>query len=187
MVSIALCKMLIRTSELIVDTSDTKILEDFWEEHKSRDLSNDKETDSLLDSPSSLRNKPVRGAPGQPKGHGRNRSASDGTTLLPAGQTLSSYHPAWSLPRLLETFGPLIFPIYRAALLRKRILITAHAPVEETCNFGKYPHPPVHVSILIIRSIRPFRSLQHTSRCLRHSFFQCSTSKTSTPLLNRRP
>lgn len=139
-----LASVLIQGSELIVDTSDTKILEEFWEEHKSRDLSNDKETDSLLDSPSSLKYKPVRSTPGQLKGHGRNRSVSDGTTLLPAGQSLSPYHPAWSLPRLLETFGPLIFPIHRAALLRKRILITAHAPVEETCNFGKshnFSHP----------------------------------------------
>lgn len=135
-VSIVLRQVLIRGSELIVDTSDTKILEEFWEEHKSRDLSNGKETDSPLDSPSSLKYKPVRSKPGQPNDHGRNRSVSDGTTLLPVGQTLSSYHPAWSLPRLLETFGPLIFPIHRAALLRKRILITAHAPVEETCNFG---------------------------------------------------
>jgi hypothetical protein len=56
--------------------------------------------------------------------------------LLPPGQTLSPHHPAWSLPHLLEAFGPLIFPIHRAALLRKRILITAHAPVQEPCNFG---------------------------------------------------
>lgn len=74
------------------------------------------------------------------KGHGRNRSASDGTALLPPGHNLSPHHPAWSLPHLLEAFGPLIFPIHRAALLRKRILITAHAPVEETCNFG-LSHP----------------------------------------------
>ena len=123
-------------SELIVDTSDTQILEDFWEEHRSQDSSNDRETDSLLESPTSLKHQPVRNNPAKLKGHGRNRSASDGTVLLPPGHNLSTYHPAWSLPRLLETFGPLIFPIHRAALLRKRILITAHAPVEETCNFG---------------------------------------------------
>jgi len=93
-------------------------------------------TDSLLDSPSSIKFKPIRTTPGKPKGHGRNRSASDGTVLLPAGHTLSAHHPAWSLPHLLEIFGPLIFPIHRAALLRKRILITAHAPVQETCDFG---------------------------------------------------
>ncbi|EPE03481.1 hypothetical protein F503_06654 [Ophiostoma piceae UAMH 11346] len=68
--------------------------------------------------------------------HERNRSASDGTALvMPPGHRLSPHHPAWSLTSLLETFGPLIFPIYRAALLRKRILISTHAPVREANNF----------------------------------------------------
>jgi hypothetical protein len=126
-------------SELVIDTSDTKILEEFWEEYKPRHSSYDRDTDSLLDSPTSLKYKPVMSTPVPAKGHRRNRSASDGMVLLPPGHHLSAYHPAWSLPRLLEMFGPLIFPIHRAALLRKRILITAHAPVEETCNFGAYP------------------------------------------------
>lgn len=128
--------MLIQDSELIVDTSDTKILEVFWDEHKSHDPSKEREIDSPVDSPTSLNFKPIRSAPGQRQGHNRNRSASDGAALLPPGHKLSTYHPARSLLRLLETFGPLIFPIHRAALLRKRILITTHAPVEETCNFG---------------------------------------------------
>lgn len=122
-------------SELIVDTTKTDILEAFWETHRAPEISQVGETDSLLDSPSSIQYQSIRSTPAKPKGHGRNRSASDGTALLPPGHTLSAYHPAWSLPHLLETFGPLIFPIHRAALLRKRILITAHAPVEETCNF----------------------------------------------------
>ena len=95
------------------------------------------DTDSLVDSPSSLKFKSTHASPGKSKGHSRLRSASDGAALLAEGQTLSTYHPAWSLPNLLEIFGPLIFPIHRAALLRKRILITAHAPVAEICNFGK--------------------------------------------------
>jgi hypothetical protein len=70
------------------------------------------------------------------KGHSRKRSASDGTALIPPGHRLSPFHPAWSLTKLLDTFGPLIFPIQRAALLRKRILISTHAPVHEICNFG---------------------------------------------------
>ncbi|KAL3425924.1 hypothetical protein PVAG01_02715 [Phlyctema vagabunda] len=118
-------------SALIVDESKTEILEDFWKEHKSEDPT-PKETDSVLDSPSSILYAPVRN---NSRGQGRHRSASDGAALLPPGQTLSAHHPAWSLPALLEAFGPLIFPIHRAALLRKRILIISHAPVEETCNF----------------------------------------------------
>ncbi|KUJ21113.1 uncharacterized protein LY89DRAFT_427016 [Mollisia scopiformis] len=122
-------------SELIIDTSETKVLEEYWEEHKAQGPAPPADSDSLLDSPSSIRFKPIRTTPSKLKGHTRNRSASDGTALLPPGHTLSTYHPARSLLRLLETFGPLIFPIHRAALLRKRILITAHAPVQEICNF----------------------------------------------------
>ena len=49
---------------------------------------------------------------------------------------LSSYHPALSLSSLLDAFGPLIYPVYKAALLRKRILVLTEAPVELPCNFG---------------------------------------------------
>ncbi|KAF7902032.1 uncharacterized protein EAF01_007330 [Botrytis porri] len=121
-------------SELILDESKTERLEVFWESHKGDDLGKSRDTDSLLESPSSARYK-ARNTPPKAKGHNRERSASDGTALIPPGHTLSVYHPAWSLPRLLDTFGPLIFPIHRAALLRRRILISAHAPVHETCDF----------------------------------------------------
>jgi hypothetical protein len=39
------------------------------------------------------------------------------------------------LSALIDFFGPLIFPLYKAALLRKRILIMHEAPVELACNF----------------------------------------------------
>lgn len=48
---------------------------------------------------------------------------------------LPSLHPALALPDLLETFGPLIFPVLRAILLQKRILILGETPVELTCNY----------------------------------------------------
>lgn len=127
-------------SELVKDTSETEVLEEFWDENKAQGESPIVETESLIDTPTSVKFQSIRTSPSKPKGHNRNRSASDGAALLPPGQNLSAYHPAWSLPNLLETFGPLIFPIHRAALLRKRILITAHAPVHETCNFGQYLH-----------------------------------------------
>ncbi|CAK7233834.1 hypothetical protein SBRCBS47491_008745 [Sporothrix bragantina] len=98
-------------------------------------------TDSPLASPalpvpSPMGYRPYPAPFGSPVGHARNRSASDGTALLlPPGHHLSPHHPAWSLTTLLDTFGPLIFPIYRAALLRKRILISTHAPVREVNNF----------------------------------------------------
>lgn len=80
------------------------------------------------------------------KGHSRKRSASDAATLVAPEHKLSPFHPAWSLAALLDRFGPLIFPIQRAALLRKRILISCHAPVHQVCDFGKIS--PTHYSVV---------------------------------------
>ena len=44
-------------------------------------------------------------------------------------------HPALQLSYMAHLFGPLIFPLYRAALCRKRILIVTHAPVHMACDF----------------------------------------------------
>ncbi|KAH8595649.1 hypothetical protein B0O99DRAFT_622371 [Bisporella sp. PMI_857] len=145
--------------ELIGDASKTKVLEEFWEKHKGQDTSSNVEAgDSLLDIPGSIYKLRTLG---KAKGHGRNRSASDGAALLAPGHNLSAYHPAWSLLSLLEIFGPLIFPIHRAALLRKRILITAHAPVEQTCNFvydlSVLSNIPLAVSDLLASDAPPQR------------------------------
>jgi len=53
--------------------------------------------------------------------------------------SLSTHHPAFGIDELFDTFGPLMFPIHRATLLRKRILFSATAPILRTCTFGKYP------------------------------------------------
>ncbi|KAK0629868.1 hypothetical protein B0T17DRAFT_615594 [Bombardia bombarda] len=120
-------------SQLASDGTQTQLLEHYWEKNGTRDVSSLQPLkEHPLDSPALSFKSPttIHG-----KGHARNRSASDGTALMPPGHRLSPYHPAWSLTSLLDTFGPLIFPIHRAALLRKRILISTHAPVHEACNF----------------------------------------------------
>ncbi|KPM42594.1 hypothetical protein AK830_g3959 [Neonectria ditissima] len=116
---------------LAEDRKNTGLLEDYWTANKEkpgqahRRLSGETPVSSpLIPSQTLGRN-----------GHTRNRSASDGTSVVPAGHRLSPYHPAWSLTSLLDKFGPLIFPIHRAALLRKRILISCHAPVHEICDY----------------------------------------------------
>jgi hypothetical protein len=125
-------------AKLAADRKQTQLLEEYWEKNGVRGSSAPQPLrDAPLDSPV-LSIKASR--PGLGKGHLRNRSASDGTALIPPGHRLSPYHPAWSLTALLDTFGPLIFPIHRAALLRKRILISCHAPVHEACNFGMLPY-----------------------------------------------
>lgn len=98
------------------------------------------------DSPSSLRYRAVSSRPYKPypsteaaKFHTRTRSISDTTLITTADPTtrLSPNHPALSLVEFLDTFGPLVFPLYRAALARKRILLITQAPVEKACNFGE--------------------------------------------------
>jgi hypothetical protein len=114
-------------------------LEEYWEGHKAHGTTPVNDPESPSETISTVRFKTTPTAPKNSQKHNRNRSASDGAALLPPGQHLAAYHPARSLPTLLETFGPLIFPLHRAALLRKRILLTGHAPVQESCNFGKDP------------------------------------------------
>lgn len=127
-------------AKLAADRKQTKLLDEYWENNGvSETTAPQPLKDTPLESPL-LSIKASRPALG--KGHARNRSASDGTALIPPGHRLSPFHPAWSLTSLLDTFGPLIFPIQRAALLRKRILISCHAPVHEVCNFGTHPDGP---------------------------------------------
>ncbi|KAH0558420.1 hypothetical protein GP486_004919 [Trichoglossum hirsutum] len=123
--------------ELAKDTSKTQILEDFWEAHRLHDELGMPHPESPYDSPSSIRlhKSPWTASAVGSRGHRRNRSESDATGLVPMGQTLTPLHPALSLLELLYTFGPLVFPIYRAALARKRILLLTKAPVQQTCNF----------------------------------------------------
>ncbi|RMD42571.1 hypothetical protein DV735_g2545, partial [Chaetothyriales sp. CBS 134920] len=59
------------------------------------------------------------------------------SVLIPdaaAAHPLPPHHPAAALLEMVTLFGPLIFPLYRAALLRKRILLLTDAPVESACN-----------------------------------------------------
>ncbi|TGJ87771.1 hypothetical protein E0Z10_g1059 [Xylaria hypoxylon] len=118
-------------SRFAVHSKDVGVLEEYWEKNQARDSTDDSPTPN--DDPESPI--AISKTPQAPRVHTRNRSASDGAALMLPGHRLSPFHPAWSLTKLLDTFGPLIFPIHRAALLRKRILISGHAPVEEACNF----------------------------------------------------
>ncbi|OJD13537.1 hypothetical protein AJ78_06021 [Emergomyces pasteurianus Ep9510] len=109
------------------DPDMTEPLSAYWETYQ---LSEDAISlpDSPLGSIESLKT-PVRDV------YARHRALSDATALLTSKQSLAPYHPALSLPEFLDTFGPLVFQLYRAALLRKRILLVGEAPVEESCNF----------------------------------------------------
>lgn len=119
-------------AQLAKDRHRTDMLEKYWDANKASDDGNERTQNTAGSTTASIPDTPTQ----EPtRRHGRKRSASDGTALIPQEHRLSPYHPAWSLANLLDKFGPLIFPIQRAALLRKRILISCHAPVHEVCDF----------------------------------------------------
>ena len=127
---------------LVQDPAKTQPLKDFWLAHKLPT-----EEDSQKEAAESPSDGQAKRNEGQASAGGRtctrNRAVSTGSALAPLGQALSSHHPALSLPAMLDSFGPLIFPLYKAALLRKRILLVAPAPVELACNFGNsFPQIP---------------------------------------------
>ncbi|OAA58592.1 hypothetical protein SPI_06665 [Niveomyces insectorum RCEF 264] len=135
--------------KLAANRDELSILEEYWDEHNGLPRATSDADELVVDRPLLQINDSPQISPAVPSatfsgrtgyvgGNGGRQSASDGTApllLVPPGNRLSPYHPAWSLTSLLDTFGPLIFPIYRAALLRKRILISTHAPVREVNNF----------------------------------------------------
>jgi len=127
-------------ARLAKDRKDIAALEQYWDANKTNKGAAPTELplptgETPLSSPAVTFSEPPSQGKPLHAGHTRNRSASDGGALVPAEHKLSPYHPAWRLTSLLDKFGPLIFPIHRAALLRKRILISCHAPVHEICDF----------------------------------------------------
>ncbi|MCJ1397541.1 hypothetical protein MMC11_000735 [Xylographa trunciseda] len=113
---------------LVLDPTKTKPLEDYWEANK---LSEETPTElSGSRSGSSQQSEHDRPRSQSSLGPSRKRAISSASMLGSPGQGLSPHHPALSLPSLLDTFGPLVFPLYKAALLRKRILMVTQAPVE---------------------------------------------------------
>jgi DENN domain-containing protein 11 len=116
------------------DIDNTERFEKYWEKHRIQDGERPKKP--LVESPLSYR---ASASNGQPNGPRRSRGMSDTAALTSALRSLSAYHPALSLTGFTKLFGPLIFPLYRAALLRKRILFVGEPPVRQNCEFGKHP------------------------------------------------
>lgn len=110
--------------------SDTQALEEYWDKYHVRDNELRLE-DTPPDSPAVLRTSLKADHPLRSRS-----SLSDAAGLETTKPFLAPYHPALSLPDFLENFGPLIFPLYRASLLRKRILIVTEAPVQISCDYG---------------------------------------------------
>ena len=112
--------------DAIEDNDDRRPLEVFWESHGE-----DQAAGVDAPTPSVIRRMSL--PPGLERK--RKRSHSSSSPSLPFEQSATHDHPALAMPDLLDTFGPLIFPLYRAALLRKRILLLGSPPVQQTCNY----------------------------------------------------
>ena len=109
---------------IVKNPDDKKPLGTYWHKHGSFDARNG------AASPTSKR----ASIPGDLK---RKRVLSDATGSFGVEEAMPLDHPASSMTALVATFGPLLFPLYREAFLRRRILLLGSAPVQETCNFGK--------------------------------------------------
>ena len=109
-----LCSILIR-KDATYNPLDT-----FWDKHNKKD---EQEAEDKQQEQAS-------------EGYQKTRVLSVSTLSLPGGtHSLPPHHPALALPDLLAAFGPLVFPLFRAALLQRRILILGEAPVEQMCDF----------------------------------------------------
>lgn len=114
--------------------SETQPLSDYWGTYEIRESdSSGLPPDSPVESPLSLR---LRAHGERPDNQRRSRAFSDAIVLETPRPALTPFHPASSLPDFLDCFGPLLFPLYRAALLRKRVLFMAEVPVHAPCNYG---------------------------------------------------
>ncbi|KAK2747793.1 hypothetical protein FQN57_001823 [Myotisia sp. PD_48] len=111
--------------QLAGDLENTQPLSEYWDTFQMSD-----EDVSPPDSPLAFISNTK---PAQLKQ--RQRAPSEATALINSNHILPPFHPALTLPESLNTFGPLLFPLYRAALLKKRILLLGEAPIEMSCNF----------------------------------------------------
>ncbi|KAF1954819.1 hypothetical protein CC80DRAFT_517396 [Byssothecium circinans] len=106
---------------LASDPCSTAPLEEFWEEQsKSKASTAERKTSATQE---------------EYKGHSRARALSTITAVTPSEQSLAPFHPALSMLKYVEVFGPLVFRLQQAALLRKRILFVGSPPVRTCCEF----------------------------------------------------
>ena len=144
---------------------DVTPLEDYWTEHKVDDSyqADPRTPRSPAASTDSLNISKQRN--GDTDGYKGLRSMSATSVFLPSSHALTPHHPAARLMDVLQLFGPLIFPLYRAALLRKRILLVSETPVELACNIvynlsilAAFPRgllPSISATKSTARSLRP--------------------------------
>lgn len=108
--------------QLVTQNDNLSSLEEYWDEHKAPSDSSGESSEDPI-SPFTAAQRRVR--------------PISSVSLAPPNQTLPPFHPAHTILEYLDTFGPLLFPLHRAALLRKRILFITPPPMKLTCEYGK--------------------------------------------------
>ncbi|KAJ9221327.1 hypothetical protein C8Q69DRAFT_226464 [Paecilomyces variotii] len=114
------------------ETWDPQPLLEYWENHQVGGSDSPTLVETSLESPTTLK---PRTRPDASETQRWSRALSDTVTYEASRTALTPFHPAASLPEFIRFFGPLVFPLYRAALLRKRILFVTEAPVHIPCNY----------------------------------------------------
>ena len=114
---------------------DLEALENYWQTHRLGSKTDELRAEALEEPSSPVAVKP-------PTTNNTNkrvsRALSDAAGFSVREHVLSPDHPALSMPGFLDAFGPLVFPLYRSALLKKRVLFLGSPPIQRACNFGKY-------------------------------------------------
>ena len=114
--------------DAVRNAQDRSGLELFWTKH----MKNETPRKDKIASPSAVKETSLPPSLDRK----RKRARSDASASAPNAQgVFTRDHPALLVPELLDVFGPLLFPLYRAALLRKRILLLGSPPVQRSCNF----------------------------------------------------
>ncbi|KAE9969513.1 hypothetical protein EG327_010626 [Venturia inaequalis] len=106
--------------QLVTHNDNLSSLEEYWDEHKAPSDSSGESSEDPI-SPFTAAQRRVR--------------PISSVSLAPPNQTLPPFHPAHTILEYLDTFGPLLFPLHRAALLRKRILFITPPPMKLTCEY----------------------------------------------------
>jgi hypothetical protein len=87
------------------------------------------------------------------KSDGESDGEADGDAERVHAEQLPKNHPALAIVQYMDTFGPLVFRLQQAALLRKRILFVGSAPVRTACEFGASRHYLVHRLYELTRAV----------------------------------
>lgn len=112
--------------EVVSHADDREGLEQYWKQHQ--DVGGAEATTTSANS------RDLETADSTQPSRARSRSNASG--VISTQDRIPSDHPALSASSLLECFGPLLFPLIRSALLRRRILILGSPPVQRNCNYA---------------------------------------------------